>query len=124
MGIFFERKDQHEPEEDWSKASLAVVASDGSGHGCVLWTAGPHISSLLRDAGVSDLADLGLDDAPEGISVWEGVVRGHKHETMDGTEYETTTEGTFRDPTEEEWASIKKAECPWDVMTWVKKDST
>ena len=122
MSIFLEGKDSPE-EEDWTKPSLAVVACDGNGHGVVLWTAGPHIDSLISDAGVCNLADLGLDDAPVGISIWEGVVRGSRHETMDGTEYETHTEGTFRAATADEWASIKKDECPWDPTLWLlKKD--
>ena len=112
-----------EPDKvDWSKPSLAVVACDGNGHGCVLWTAGPHVASLINEAGVSRLDELGLDDAPEGICVWEGVVRGTVHHGMDGTEYDSHLEGSFRDLTDEEWASVRKNECPWDETPWTIKE--
>jgi len=107
------------PKLDWSKPSLAVVACDANGHGCVLWTAGPHVSSLTDEAGVSDLSDLGLDDAPEGISIWEGIIKTVHTHTPDANEYDSWLEGSFRKPTIEEWDSIRRGECPWDEAPWV-----
>ena len=104
---------------DWSKPSKAVVVVGEAG-GCVLFSAGPHLDSLMHDAGLSDLSDLGLDDAPDGISIWEGVVKGRRYETVDGYEYESDTVGSFRAPTDEEWASLRRNECPWDVTYWKK----
>jgi hypothetical protein len=108
------------PEYDWSKPSLAVVACDGNGHGCVLWTAGPHVESLVHEAGVTNLSDLGLDDAPEGISIWEGTIKTVHHNTPDANEYDSWLEGSFREPTSKEWESIRKNECPWNDDEWHK----
>lgn len=94
--------------------SKAVVANYG-GDGVVVWYTGGHLDYEINEAGMGVwLADLGLDDAPDGISVWEGRYIGTQHDTIDGTEYDTECVGEFRDPTPEEWARIQKNECPWD----------
>ena len=110
--------DDPPPNLDWSKPSLAVVACDANGHGVVLWTAGPHVYSMINEAGVSDLDLLGLDDAPEGISIWEGTIKTVHHHTPDMNEHDSWLEGMFREPTDEEWDSIRKNECPWNDDDW------
>jgi len=98
---------------DFENPSKAVIANVG-GDGVVLWYVGGHLDYEINEAGMGvDLCNLGLDDAPEGLSVWEGKYIGHKHETMDGTEYETECVGEFRDPTEDEWELIRQNVCPW-----------
>ncbi len=57
---------------DFSKPALAVVASDGRGNGAVLWTVGAHLNLEIEEMGLHRLDELWLDDAPLGISVWEG----------------------------------------------------
>lgn len=99
----------------WDRDSLAVVACDGRGHGCVLWTAGPHVKQEISEAGSQALDDLGLDDAPLGISVWAGKsfpYPGSWENPGEGGGVEMR--GEFRDPTPGEWAAIRRGECPWD----------
>jgi hypothetical protein len=98
-------------EEDWSKPSKAVVANMGVG--CALWTIGPHVQSMIDNLGHA-LQDLGLDDAPDGISVWEGVLKTVHIVLPDANEDESWLEGSFREPTEEEWSFIKQNRCPWE----------
>lgn len=120
----FRRLDEHHPEPelepDWSKASLAVIASDGKGNGCVLHYVGAHLHQWMSDVGRS-LADLGLDDAPCGISIWEG--KTHAWRSYDG-EYDAELDGAFREPTPEEWGCINADDCPWDEHEWVPVKET
>lgn len=93
--------------------SRGVVACDGKGNGCVLWYAGASLANEIEEGGLVHLGDLGLDDAPNGISVWEGRyfwTRGPYEYPDDGDSYPS---GKFRDPTEEEWQKIRAGRCPW-----------
>jgi hypothetical protein len=93
--------------------SKAVVASDGLGNGCVIWYVGGALESEIEEAGLTDLSDLGLNDAPQGISVWEGVyiwLPGGHECPDDGT---TDPSGAFRPPTAEEWTLIQSGKNPW-----------
>lgn len=103
---------------DFSKPSRAVLAN-ADGTGVVLWAVGVHIEEEISNAG-RQLSDLGLDDAPDGISVWEGVWNGFERHTPDGSEYDSEARGAFREPTEAEWESIRKGECPWEKIEWLK----
>jgi hypothetical protein len=115
---FQDDKDHPGPDDyDWTKPSKAVVVQ-GTGGGCVLFTAGPHVASMINEAGVSDLDNLGLDDAPDGVSIWEGGIKSVHHNTPDANEHEWWLEGAFREPTDEEWESIRKNDCPWDDNEW------
>lgn len=115
--IEFQPAEKHEPSE-YDKPSRAVVAM-GEHDGVVLWHIGAHIHDEIQNVG-SKLSDLGLDDAPQGISVWEGVWVGHETHTFDGTEYESHPSGKFREPTDEEWAAIRKGDCPWETIEWLQ----
>jgi hypothetical protein len=75
---------------------------------------------MINEAGVSDLDLLGLDDAPEGISIWEGEIRTSHTNTPDANEYDSWLEGAFRSPTDEEWTAIREGRCPWDEKEWQK----
>lgn len=100
-------------DRDWSKPSKAVIASFAVG-GKILTYAGPDIESMIEDAGSCDIHDLGLDaDAPNGISIWEGVIKTSHTHTPDCNEYDSWLAGKFREPTEEEWRAIRRGECPW-----------
>lgn len=100
------------PRSAWVKPSLAVVACDGGGNGCVLWTAGPAMRFEIIESGLRDLSDLGLDDAPEGISVWAGRIYS------DPRDDDSELRGEFRSPTIDEWAAIMRGECPWNDADW------
>jgi len=103
-----------ESSYNFEEPSKAVIANVG-GVGVVLWYTGGHLDYEINESGMGvQLDNLGLDDAPEGLSIWEGKYIGTKHETMDGTEYETEVSGEFRDPNDEEWAAIRRNCCPWD----------
>lgn len=102
---------------NWVKPSLAVIACDGQGNGCVLWTAGPHIKFEMEDIGAK-LDDLGLDDAPKGISIWTGVSVMEETSTLDGHDFNSYLEGDFRAPTQDEWKAITINSCPWDDEDW------
>jgi hypothetical protein len=106
---------------DWDRESLAVVASDGGGTGCVLWTAGPHVQFEQQETGCVQLEDLGLDDAPLGISIWAGqyLLDGLSAALCDVPDSCTThPRGRFRPPTDEEWAAIRAGRCPWRDEDW------
>lgn len=122
--VLFEKCDLPSFEEegiDFSKTNLAVIASDSRGNGVVLWYVGGHISNEIDDVGLRLTGDLGLDDAPEGICVWEGNFKwspGPWEYPDDGDFYPV---GKFRQPTPEEWESIHKNECPWNPQEWFLK---
>lgn len=96
-----------------SSPSRAVVACDESGGGAVLWYVGADLVVEIEEHGLRQLCDLGLDDAPRGITVWEGryvcTGRGGSEDCDAGTQ----PEGTFRPPTSEEWAAIMQGRTPW-----------
>lgn len=103
---------------DWSKPSLAVIASDGN-DGCVIFTVGPHVKFDIKESGLGNkLSDLGLDTAPAGISIWEGKTAGGGR-APEGDYDDTYLVGTFRDPTDQEWWAIKRGECPWNETRWM-----
>jgi len=111
------------PSSAWDKPSLAVVASDAYRRGVVLWTVGPHVRFEMHEAGLAYLEDFGLDNAPHGVSVWEGKTEYHR--CGDYAEHvEAELVGKFRQPTEHEWDCIQAGECPWDDNDWRKECST
>lgn len=90
--------------------SIALVASNGY-DGVVLCHDGPGIEAAIEDTGTC-LDYCGLDDAPDGLSIWEGsyqVVR-----TYEG-DYDAWLEGTFRPLTEAEWGLLRTTEVPWTL---------
>jgi len=104
----------------WLRTSLAVVACDGHGTGCVIWTAGPHVRMEIEEYSSVTLAALGLDDAPHGISVWEGRYDYHdtSHPLGPDEGCEATPKGSFRSPTADEWKAICEDRCPWNDADW------
>jgi hypothetical protein len=103
------------------KPSKAVIANGNHG-GCVLFYAGPVLEGM-NDAGLMHLADLGLDDAPHGISVWEGDLRTTHTNTPDANEYDAILVGKFRAPTGAEWEAIHANRCPWEATDWDVPDA-
>lgn len=104
----------------WSKykrelKSRLVVACNG-GAGCVLYAIGSCWAVWHEGSGSYRLDDNGLDDAPDGISIWEGRMQSWGPD-RDG-EYDAELRGEFRDLTEEEWRLLAKGEAPWDEKEW------
>ena len=108
------------PEPRDREPSRALIAAS-NGDGVILWFDGPDIDSVIRETGTARLDDVGLDDAPDGISVWEG--RGHAWETHtpDAHEYDFELLGAFRAPSDDEWAALRKGECPWSCGSAIVK---
>lgn len=102
-------------DEEWATPSLAVVACRG-GHGVVLWYGGgPSLAFEIEEGCLYGLDDLGLDDAPDGISVWTGryvtTVPGVCDDSI-----ETTPRGAFRQPDANEWHDIMMGRNPWPKL--------
>ena len=115
-----EVKDETYGPWDWSKNSMAVVAANSSYEGAVLWWVGGHLDFEICEGGLSALGDLGLDDAPFGISIWEGTFdydNGYQ-----GDDFSSESNGEFRLPTKEEWGYIKENQSPWDANDWMKEE--
>ena len=107
-------------DRDWdpTKTSRAIIASH-HGHGVVLWHVGAHLDAEIEGVGLLYLGDLGLDDAPDGLSVWEGFYVAKPG--MSGEPWDETMqpEGAFREPNALEWRAIQRKECPWDKSHWM-----
>jgi hypothetical protein len=86
----------------------AVVAN--SNHAGTVLYATKELKQFVSDIGPR-LDDVGLDDAPEGISIWEGNVVT-TYDQFNG-DYDAFLEGKFRVPNEREWNAIKKQRSPW-----------
>jgi len=95
-----------------SNECKAVIAN-GRGYGCVLWFSGDQLYFEIDGMG-GHLSDLALDDAPEGISVWEGRYVWYPGSYEHPTDGWSEPVGVFRDPTPEEWAQITKNQSPWN----------
>jgi len=108
-------KDGNVPTErrPYDMKCVALVAKNKRGGSlvsikpyCALWWE-------LDDMGSVDLGDYGLDDAPEGISIWEGMAiwqPGGYECPEDGM---MNYEGTFRRLTAEEAAKMQAGEPLW-----------
>lgn len=104
--------DDGQPEPEL-QASRAVVVNHDQCVGIVLWYTDHSRISMEIDAMSRRLDDLGLDDAPEGISIWEGDYvwcPGSYECPQDGY---SEPVGKFRTPTEDEWKAIREGRSPW-----------
>lgn len=103
------------PEAKPRRPSRAVVACDGKGNGCCVWFDGDGIENEIVECGLSWLDDLGLDDAPQGIWIWEGdyywVPPGRGEHPAEGGY--TEPKGKFRLPDLDEWDAIRRGVSPW-----------
>jgi len=91
--------------------SKALIACMG-GTGVLLEYIGSAISWHV-DEFSSSLDDLGLDDAPDGLSIWEGTMGSRRVQTQDGDDWDYEVNGAFRDLTPEEWDKLKAGEPLW-----------
>ena len=102
--------------------SRAVVCRSKEGQGCVLYWVGQDLLIEIKDAGLRDLGDLGLDDAPVGISIWEGRYVAYRSGNPMEADYgfETACEGKFRPLTLDEWCLLQEGP-PWNEDDWKVK---
>ena len=87
----------------------AVVASDGNGHGAVLWYTG-RFEEIIQEHGITDLNLLGMDDCPHGVHVWMGRVVWGREGGDDFDDY--ATYGEWRNLTPAEWAALQENRNP------------
>jgi hypothetical protein len=92
----------------------AVVAQGETGCGVVLYSTGEGMRCLLENG--PRLDDVGMDDAPPGIWIWEGGLAGGER-AHEGDYNDVYPVGKFREPTEIEWAAIKRGETPWPEVS-------
>ncbi len=104
LDLFAQKTVEGAPSE-WDKPSMALIACDGEGHGCVLETFGPAVPGLNDDTGRGHLDDFGLDDAPKGLSVWIGNLQTWRCGAW-GEEWDAELRGEFRSLTPEEWKRL------------------
>jgi hypothetical protein len=103
-------------EEDFKKDSRAVCAMNDTGMGVVLWYGGAWIDTEINVSGQGTmLDDLGLNDAPEGISIWEGRYVVTQMDTYYEEEPDIQAQGKFRELTGAEWRALMFGENPLDV---------
>jgi len=94
-------------DADWAGTSKALVANHADACGVVLHYSGPHIAMEIEEAHCGrGVEDLGLDTAPDGLSVWEGRYEWSGPTDPEG-EGEMMPEGTFRPLTDQEWEALK-----------------
>lgn len=86
--------------------SIALIASV-NGRGVILAYDGPGIEADIEAIGSRYLGDHGLDDAPDGLSIWEG------HLSTYG-ELDAELCGSFRALTDAEWARLRETGTPWE----------
>lgn len=97
----------------WNKTdSIALIACRG-GHGCILDHDGLGIEADVEALGHGSLTDHGLDDAPDGLSIWEGRLHTSESHTPDGHEYDSELIGEFRSLTDDEWKLLQTTGTPW-----------
>lgn len=114
--MFQSRPDFHSLDE--KKPSRVIVAMGPNGKGAVLDYIGWHVGNEIEEAGVYELDGLGLDDAPRGVTMWEGVYVFVGDEP-DGIE--ARPQGKFRRLTDAEWAAVRHGFPPWNQRDWSRE---
>jgi hypothetical protein len=99
------------PPEAWALDSMAVLSSDGN-DGIVMFTAGPHLALEIEDYGNCTLLELGFEDVPRGIWIWQGrIIWDKEGEPVDQI-------GHIREPLDSEWKAIRERRNPWNDADW------
>jgi len=100
------------PDPKWGEECKGLIAHY-NGWGIVVFAIGAALEEEIHQLGSSSTCDLGLDLAPEGLSVWVGhmaVVECGGYETR---EFELEAQGEFRSLTSSEWLSLELYGDPW-----------
>ena len=94
--------------------SKAVIANMKGTVGIVLWSnTDSQIEHEIGSIGSRRLDDLGLDNAPDGISIWEGAFAWTPGPWDCPADGQLDPDGKFRAPTDEEWVAIREGRSPW-----------
>jgi hypothetical protein len=106
-----------EPPSEWTTSRVLIAMGPKSG--AVLEYQGSGITIEMEEAGLYGLDDLGLDDAPSGLSIWEGDYV-YEPGYVDGYEAPgegmSSPKGRFRQLTPEEWATVSEAKPLWPEL--------
>lgn len=105
-------------KEDFETDSRAVcVAGDDPSAGMVLWYDGAWLDVEINEVGQGFmLEDLGLHEAPAGVSIWTGRYVTTEYDSPEyGRDYDTEAVGTFRELTPAEWLVFMKGENPLET---------
>lgn len=108
--------DDKKTERPNNNPSAALVANTKNGGVIVCSKPGCDLYYEIHEIGSVNVGDYGLDDAPEGITVWEGngIWQPGGYETpQDG---EMFYEGKFRRLTNEELEKVQKGENLWPPL--------
>jgi len=107
------------PNWAWPMPNYALLASNGH-DGIVLDMGGPGISYEYEENGCTTLSMLGFDDAPAGLSVWEGIWRWEPGPVGCPEDGEGVLEGKYRPLNDEEWVQLRACYSLWDKNLWMK----
>ena len=102
----------HKSAHNESEEPCWAIIAHNIGQGCVLaYGGGATLRHEIEEVGCRALDDLGLDDAPEGISVWEGryTTTGNSgHPGYYDESMETHPFGRFRALTDDDWRCLRE----------------
>lgn len=118
MSTLFESMKEADPRPPRQKRkgastdSIALIASM-NGVGVILEEDGGGIEASIEEVGRA-IQDNGLDDAPDGLSIWEGRYHTSCLNTPDGIDYDAELIGTFRELTDKEWQRYRDTGLPWE----------
>lgn len=93
-----------------------VACKDGAGAVLSFREGSPF--GFFAEAGSSLLDDLGLDDAPDGLSVWEGVVMT----TYSQGDHDAELSGRFRPLNDDEWYRLRTTGDPFEPKEWTQAE--
>jgi len=92
-------------EPDWDTPSQILIANGPYG-GSVLEHTGAHSWLMIDEWGTKQLDEMGLDDAPDGLSIFIGKLIHRKS----GDETESSFSGCYRALTDDEWNRLQAGE--------------
>lgn len=96
----------------WDKRdSIALIASSG-GTGVILEFDGTGIEGDIETESSRRLDDHGLDNAPDGLSIWEGKLRVTSSRYDEDVDCELV--GEFRELSRVEWGLLETSGVPWE----------
>lgn len=96
--------------------NAALIANTKNGGVVLHARPGCHLFYEIHEVGSVQVGDYGFDDAPEGVSVWEGTAAwqpGSYETPQDGM---TIYEGKYRRLTNEELEKVQKGENLWPPL--------
>jgi hypothetical protein len=104
-----------EPHKDWvgrTTRSIALI-SCFNGTGCIMAHEGPDMFYEMESIPEIDLKSHGMENAPNGLSIWEGQMLGGEYDAWNGDYNDTVMKGKFRSLTKEEHDRLMECKTPW-----------